>query len=490
VTLPPATGFENFQIAVKKTTGDANAVTVARSGAETIDGATSQSIAGANGGEAYFSDGANWYRLPAGVTGGGTGGAPVDAAYVVMTNTPALSNERALAVSQQISKTDGGANSTVTLGHKVSGVTAATYTNATVAVDDEGHVTAASSGSAGATAGEETITIIADQTNLTLDAAKNVHRLNPNASGWTVSGFTGGAAGGAHELLNVSAFDLIVKEETNSGATAANKIKFPALAGVDMVIRPGDSWHIVYDNTTARWRLLAGHEEYLKDPEFVAEYADDFCGGDTTNTNIGETNWWGYTAGGGTLDNSLAVYTDEAKIGVIGLNVGASGDKAAIYKEQYGYMGAGAIVMDARVRVGPLATSTDDYQFNFGMPGEHGYYTTAQIQGLYLRYRRASSANWQVVCDDGTEASGSGGTNVAVTVNTWVRLRLIVRTDHLTVEGFVDGVSVGTVTTHIPGIAGGRPHPGCFGLYGTAGNPSVQYLVDSSRFRIIRTARR
>lgn len=56
--------------------------------------------------------------------GGGGGGAPDNATYVVISNDATLTNERALAVeSSVLSLTDGGADTTVTIGIATNGVT-------------------------------------------------------------------------------------------------------------------------------------------------------------------------------------------------------------------------------------------------------------------------------------------------------------------------------------------------------------------------------
>jgi hypothetical protein len=47
--------------------------------------------------------------------GGGGGGAPTDATYVVISGDPTLTNERFLAAGSGIAITDGGANSNVTI---------------------------------------------------------------------------------------------------------------------------------------------------------------------------------------------------------------------------------------------------------------------------------------------------------------------------------------------------------------------------------------
>lgn len=85
--------------------------------------------------------------VKAALASGGGSGAPTDAEYVVVSADATLTDERVLAVTAPITKTDGGAGGNLTLGHDVSGVTAASYGTslkvAQVTVDAKGHTTAA-----------------------------------------------------------------------------------------------------------------------------------------------------------------------------------------------------------------------------------------------------------------------------------------------------------------------------------------------------------
>ncbi len=63
VTLPVASGVTGYRFYVKRKDGSGNTVTIARSGSDVIDGATSQTLNAQYTSATVVSDGSNWYII-------------------------------------------------------------------------------------------------------------------------------------------------------------------------------------------------------------------------------------------------------------------------------------------------------------------------------------------------------------------------------------------------------------------------------------------
>lgn len=112
--------------------------------------------------------------------------------------------------------------------------------------------------------------------------------------------------------------------------------------------------------------------------------------------------------------------------------------------------GGGVWSLTADIQLPNLSDGTDTYQFIFGF----GDNATArdQTDGAYMVYDQAVSPNWQIVtANNGTRTTTVS--SVAVTTS-WVKLSVVVNAAGTLATFFVNGVSIGTISTNIPTASG------------------------------------
>jgi hypothetical protein len=112
--------------------------------------------------------------------------------------------------------------------------------------------------------------------------------------------------------------------------------------------------------------------------------------------------------------------------------------------------GGGTLTFEGEIRIDNLATVGEDYALSVGFGDTSNHYD--QTDGCYLLYKRGTSANWiKATASNGTRTETASSTAVATG---WTKVKIVVNAGGTSAEYYINGVSIGTVTTNIPTGAG------------------------------------
>jgi hypothetical protein len=100
-----------------------------------------------------------------------------------------------------------------------------------------------------------TSTVFGSLTNNNIAVTSGVLRASHASANYSITGIAGGLNGQTLSIINISAFQLTIPNDSAS-STAANRILTPS--GASLVVLAGRSVDLVYDSTTARWRVTSG----------------------------------------------------------------------------------------------------------------------------------------------------------------------------------------------------------------------------------------
>jgi len=121
-------------------------------------------------------------------------------------------------------------------------------------------------------------------------------------------------------------------------------------------------------------------------------------------------------------------------------------------------LGGGAWLYETAVSVTTLSTSTERYQLAIGFIDTLS--AANQVDAVYFLYDEGgvstgstASANWQLVSSNNSTRTFTT-TSTAVAAGTFVRLGIMVNAAGTSVDYFINGTNVGTISTNIPTASG------------------------------------
>lgn len=110
--------------------------------------------------------------------------------------------------------------------------------------------------------------------------------------------------------------------------------------------------------------------------------------------------------------------------------------------------GVGTVIMEMGVRCNTLSASLNDYVLNLGFVSD----ATIDGKGVYFQYDRATSGNvWRIIAKNSSQSTTVTASTVAV--STEYRLRIEVTASN-SATFYVNGTSIGTITSNIPSLLG------------------------------------
>jgi hypothetical protein len=142
--------------------------------------------------------------------------------------------------------------------------------------------------------------------------------------------------------------------------------------------------------------------------------------------------------------------------GVLQITCSAAGDIGSISWGQFNTntsapfaTGNGQILFEALVNIVAISNGTDNNQFNIGLSDAPA--GTGSGNQIIFYYEVGTSTNWAIVCTSSSVYTTTV-TSTPVTAG-WQHLKFVVNAAGTLVTFYVNGVSIGTVSTNIPTAA-------------------------------------
>lgn len=194
----------------------------------------------------------------------------------------------------------------------------------------------------------------------------------------------------------------------------------------------------------ANWTSAAasgGLSSLLNTPEWF----DDFQCGSTETGEIGELGWLTQVNGG-----TFSLPTGLNKPGVAQLSVTTTGTTIGIITQSVSSVQTGLGILTYKTSVNlPILSAADEIiKVWIGLFDNASFNDSGE--GIYFTYSHSlNSGNWTLNTSDSPGSTTATSSGIAATTG-WVQLGFVCNAAATSVEFFIAGVSVGTITTTIP----------------------------------------
>lgn len=214
--------------------------------------------------------------------------------------------------------------------------------------------------------------------------------------------------------------------------------------------------------------------------EEIAKYAygwEDFYQGNYPNgwfPGLYENNSTGFIT-------TQATDQDAAGVAVFTTSTSAGGRAALIsYVTTCFRLGGGESIFETRVRLGNLSDGTQTFTVRFGFMSDAG---GDAPNGVFFRYTHSTNSGyWQGVARNNNSETATNFSTGPVTTG-WQKMKIVVNAAGTSAEFFINGTSVGTVTSNIPTASGRETSIGA-SIIKSAGTTARTLLMDYLAWQI------
>lgn len=229
--------------------------------------------------------------------------------------------------------------------------------------------------------------------------------------------------------------------------TVDQKGRLTSAADVSISITQSQVTNLVTDLAAKQPIFNPAASVYFFD-DFISQQAPAALGWNAVSNGTGATDVT--SVGGATTVGAMGVNSYETGTTATGRTCSNLGLNSLIF-------GQGAVSYSWRVRVNTLSDGTNRYNLYAGT----GDKTAAgdMVDGVYFQYvDNVNSGNWTLTTSNNSVRT-TADSGVPVVANTWINLGAVVNAAGTSAQFFVDGTSVGTITTNIPTVAGRESGP-------------------------------
>lgn len=208
---------------------------------------------------------------------------------------------------------------------------------------------------------------------------------------------------------------------------------------------------------------------------------------DFKEDNAIKTSWDEVVGGAAAQFDATLSGVDSSHDGVFEGKTGstATGFVVASYgDDQTGFrLAGGERHFECLIQVDDLSTASQEFIMRFGFGDEVD--GTEHDNGAWFEYDRLTNTNWLIKTGNAATRT-STDSSVAVIIDTWIRLRAEVNAAGTSIEYFINGTSVGTITTNIPTVTINES----MSITKSTGISSRRFLVDYYEQEVIYTTPR